>query len=97
MFAGNEAGVRAPAGHGRYRTIEPNCRESKKMSSDSINPISAEDRALWRRHNIADLLAYADLPLTRKIRMLEDMEEVARAFHKGKLPRSADEHEELRW
>jgi len=26
--------------------------------------------------------------------MLEDMEEVARAFHGGKLPRSADEHEE---
>ena len=62
-----------------------------------MNKISTEEKELWRRQNIADLLDWADLPFTRKIQMLEEMEEVARSIHKGKLPRSPDEHEELRW
>ena len=62
-----------------------------------MNKISTEEKELWRRQNIADLLDWADLPFTQKIQMLEDMEEVARSIHKGKLPRSPDEHDELRW
>ena len=64
------------------------------MSDPHVKPVSAEDRKLWERQNIADLLYWADLPLTKKIEMLEGMEEVARSIHGGKLPRSADEHEE---
>ena len=62
-----------------------------------MNKISAEEKELWRRHNIESLLEWASLPFTRKIQMLEEMEEVARSIHKGKLPRSPDEHDELRW
>ena len=59
--------------------------------------ISAEqEREMWRAHRREQLVCWAGLPFAQKIRMLEDMEEVARAFHGGKLPRSADEHEELR-
>ena len=64
------------------------------MSDPVIKPISLEDRKRWERQNLADLLYWADLPLTRKIQMLEDMEEVARSIHGGKLPQSPDEHEE---
>ena len=64
------------------------------MSPSTIKPISAEDRKRWERQNLADLLYWADLPFTTKIQMFEDMEEVARAFNGGKLPRTADEHEE---
>lgn len=62
------------------------------MNRPSVKPISAEDRKRWERQNLADLLYWADLPFTRKIQMLEDMEEVAKAFHGGKLPPSLDEH-----
>lgn len=49
--------------------------------------ISAErEKALWREQNRRDLLQYAFLPLTKKIQMLEDMEEVAKSIHGGKLP-----------
>jgi len=44
------------------------------------------ERAMWREQNRKDLLQWAFLPLTKKIQMLEDMEEVAKAFHRGKLP-----------
>ena len=64
------------------------------MSESSIKPISPEDRKLWEKQNLADLLYWADLPFTQKIQMLEDLEEVARAFHGGKLPPSPDEHQE---
>lgn len=64
------------------------------MSRQSVKPISPEDRKRWEQQNLADLLYWADLPFTKKIQMLEDMEEVARAFHGGKLPLSPDEHEE---
>lgn len=64
------------------------------MNRSSLKPISVEDRKRWERQNLADLLYWADLPFTRKIQMLEDMEEVAKAFHGGRLPPSPDEHEE---
>jgi hypothetical protein len=67
------------------------------MDEPTLRPISQEERKLWRQQNIADLLECADLPFTKKILMLEQMEEVARAFHGGKLPPSPDEHEEPVW
>lgn len=45
-----------------------------------------KEREMWRQQNRADLLYWAFLPFTKKIQMLEDMEEVAKAFHGGKLP-----------
>ncbi len=60
--------------------------------------ISAEEeREMWRAHRREQLVCWAALPFAMKIQMLEGMEEVARAFHRGKLPRSADEHEEQKW
>jgi hypothetical protein len=53
-----------------------------------------KEKEAWRKHHIASLLEWADLPLTKKIEMLEDMEKVARSIHGGKLPPSPDEHEE---
>jgi hypothetical protein len=67
------------------------------MSAPLIYPISDEDRQLWAEQNIADLLETADLPFARKIQMLEEMDEVIRSIHQGKLPPSPDEHAELRW
>ena len=64
------------------------------MKRPTVRPISPEDRKLWERQNLADLLYWADLPFTKKIEMIEDLEEVARSIHGGKLPRSADEHGE---
>ena len=49
--------------------------------------ISAErEKEMWRQQNIADLRYWAGLSLTQKIQMLEDMEEVAKSMHGGKLP-----------
>ena len=63
--------------------------------TSSKSELSLEDeKAAWRRHHIESLLESASLPFSKKIQMLEEMEEVARAFHGGKLPRSADEHQE---
>jgi hypothetical protein len=68
------------------------------MDKPTTRQISeGERKEIWRQQNIADLLECADLPFTRKIQMLEEMEEIARAFHGGKLPHSADEHQELSW
>ena len=55
---------------------------------------SKQKMEMWRRHHIESLLESAGRSFTDKIRMLEGMEEVARAFHGGKLPRSADEHQQ---
>jgi hypothetical protein len=60
--------------------------------SSKLSP--AEEKEAWRRHHIESLLEWADLPLTKKIQMLEEMEQVARSIHGGKLPPSPDEHEE---
>jgi hypothetical protein len=55
--------------------------------------ISAErEKAMWRRQERADLLFYADLPFAQKIQMLEDMEELAKSMHGGKLPPSAEDN-----
>jgi hypothetical protein len=64
------------------------------MSAPTIKPISPEERKLWEAHNIQTLREWRAIPFSRKIQMLEEMEEVARAFHGGKLPPSPDEHEE---
>jgi hypothetical protein len=61
-------------------------------ASSKLSP--AEEKEAWRRHRIESLLEWADLPLTKKIQMLEEMEQVARSIHGGKLPPSPDEHEE---
>ncbi|MGI8438564.1 MAG: hypothetical protein ACR2NX_16960 [Chthoniobacterales bacterium] len=56
--------------------------------------ISGErEKEMWARQNLADLLYHADLPLTKKIQMLEDMEELAKSMHGGKLPKSPEEIE----
>jgi len=65
---------------------------SKATSERIISP--EKEKELWRQHHIDSLLEWADLPFTRKIQMLEEMAEVARAFHGGKLPPSPDEHQE---
>ena len=67
------------------------------MSEPTIYEISDEDRKRWRLQNIADLLRDADLPFTTKIEMIEGLIEIARSMHGGKLPRSPDEHTELKW
>jgi hypothetical protein len=64
-----------------------------KTSSKSELSLEEEKEA-WRRHHIESLLESASLPFSKKIQMLEEMEEVARVFHGGKLPPSPDEHEE---
>jgi hypothetical protein len=56
----------------------------------------AEER-MWRAHRREQLIHWASSTFAQKIAMLEDMEEVARAFHHGKLPPSPDEHPELQW
>ncbi len=56
------------------------------MNDSIVRPVSLEERKIWKQQNLADLLYWADLPLTKKIQMLEDMEEVAKALHGGKLP-----------
>jgi hypothetical protein len=61
-------------------------------ASSKLSP--ADEKEAWRRHHIESLLEWADLPLTKKIQMLEEMEQVARSIHGGKLPPSPDEHEE---
>jgi len=65
---------------------------SKTSSKSELSP--EEEKEAWRRHHIESLLESASLPFSRKIQMLEEMEEVARAFHGGELPPSPDEHEE---
>jgi hypothetical protein len=64
------------------------------MNLPAVNPISAADRKLWEEHNIATLREWRAIPFTRKIQMVEEMIEVARSIHGGKLPPSPDEHDE---
>jgi hypothetical protein len=64
-----------------------------KTSSKSELSLEEEKEA-WRRHHIESLLESASLPFSRKIQMLEEMEEVARAFHGPAVAGSPDEHEE---
>ena len=53
-----------------------------------------KEKELWRQQNIESLLECASLPFAEKIQMVENMIDVVRAFHGGKLPPSPDEHEE---
>lgn len=69
----------------------------RKVNSPIIKEISPEERKLWEQHNIQTLREWRAIPFTTKIQMIEELEEVARAFHGGKLPPSPDEHEELKW
>ncbi len=61
------------------------------MSAPSIRPISPEERKLWEKHNLDTLREWRALSFTDKIRMLEEMEELVRAFPGGRLPRTANE------
>jgi hypothetical protein len=63
------------------------------MSNPSVKPISAEDRKLWEQHNIATLREWRAIPFTQKIQMVEEMEEVARSIHGGKLPEAPSERQ----
>ena len=60
--------------------------------------ISAEEeRRRWTAHRREQLIEWAAQPFRHKIQMLEDMEEVVKAFHHGKIPRTPDEHDEIHW
>ena len=63
-----------------------------RSTQSGVSP--EQEKEMWRRHNIESLLEWASLPFTKKIQMVEDMIEVARSIHGGKLPPSPDEHEE---
>jgi hypothetical protein len=64
------------------------------MNVPKIDWSCPEERRRWEEQNGEKLLEWAALSLTEKIKIMEEMEEVARAFHGGKLPPSPDEHEE---
>ena len=64
------------------------------MSAPTIKPISPEERKLWEAHNIQTLREWRAIPFSRKIQMLEEMEEVVRAFHGPAVAGSPDEYEE---
>ena len=53
------------------------------------------ERAMWREQNRKDLLYWASLPLATKIRLVEGMEQLARAIRRDKFSSTTDEHEEL--
>jgi len=42
----------------------------------SLNPLSPEERAAWRRHNLQTLAEAAALPFEEKLAILEDLEEL---------------------
>jgi hypothetical protein len=64
-----------------------------KTSSKSELSLEEEKQA-WQRHHTESLLESAALPFSKKIQILEEMEEVARAFHGPAVAGSPDEHEE---
>jgi hypothetical protein len=63
------------------------------MSEPSVKPISAEDRKRWQQHNIETLREWRAIPFTRKIQMVEELEEVARSIHGGNLPEAPSERQ----
>jgi hypothetical protein len=65
---------------------------SNLLAKYGISP--EREKAMWRKQNIEDLLYWADLPFEQKLRLVEGMVDLARSMHGGKLPRSADEHQE---
>jgi hypothetical protein len=64
------------------------------MNLPTVKPISAEERKLWEKHNIDTLREWRAIPFTKKIQMVEEMEELARSMHGGNLPESPSEREQ---
>ncbi len=46
----------------------------------SLNSLSPEERAAWRRHNLQTLAESSALPFEEKLALLEDLEEIAIAM-----------------
>ena len=63
------------------------------MSVPKIYKISDEERKLWEEHNIQTLREWRAIPFTEKIRMVEEMEALARSIHGGELPIPPSERE----
>jgi len=57
---------------------------SNLLASYGISP--EREREMWDAHRREQLLHWASFTLTQKIQMLEEMEEVAKSMHGGKLP-----------
>lgn len=51
-----------------------------------IKRLTPRERALWRKHNLETLREWRAIPFTKKIRMIEELEKLARSMHKGELP-----------
>jgi len=64
------------------------------MNVPKIDWSCFEERRRWEEQNRETLLKWAALSFTEKIKIVEKMNEIARTFHSGRLPPSADEHEE---
>jgi hypothetical protein len=64
------------------------------MSVPKIHKISDEERKLWREHNLQTLREWRAIPFAQKIRMVEEMEELARSIHGGELPMPPSERAE---
>jgi hypothetical protein len=62
------------------------------LANYGISP--EQEKEMWAEQHVADLLYWANLSFTRKLELVEGMVEVARSMHGGKLPASADEHDE---
>ena len=71
-----------------------NHRKFKTMSVPKIDWFCPEERRNWEEQNTETLRRWAALSLTEKIKIIEEMEQVARSIHGGKLPPSPEEHEE---
>jgi hypothetical protein len=64
------------------------------MNVAKIDWSCPEERRRWEEQNGETLRKWAALSLTEKIKIIEEMEKVARTFHDGKLPQSPDEPRE---
>ena len=57
-----------------------NVSRTKVNKLPSLNSLSPEERAAWRKHNLQTLAESAALPLEEKLTILEDLEEIAIAM-----------------
>jgi hypothetical protein len=64
------------------------------MNVPKIDWFCPEERKRWEQQNPETLRNWAQLSLTERIKIVEEMEEVARSIQGRKLPPSPDEHEE---
>jgi hypothetical protein len=62
------------------------------MSAPKVKPITAKERKLWEQHNVETLREWAALPFAEKIKMVEELEKLARSIHGEKFLSSTDEH-----